>query len=134
MDLALEALQTAGARPGEVTGRVRLSVPSSVVRLVVLSLVQRFLKAHPSVEVEVRVENRMVNVVAEGLDAGIRLTDAVERDMVQVRLLGPSRFVIVGAPAYLRAARRARRSPGPLAHECICIRSTTSGELYAREL
>jgi DNA-binding transcriptional LysR family regulator len=50
---------------------------------VVLSLLQRFLKAHPSVQAEVRVENRMVNVVAEGLDAGIRLTDAVERDMVQ---------------------------------------------------
>lgn len=134
MDLALEALQRAAARPGEVTGTVRLSVPTPAVQLVVLPLVKRLLAAHPSVEVEVRVENRIVDVVSEGLDAGIRLTDAVERDMVQVRLFGATRFVVVGAPAYLDRRGEPGDPKALLAHDCVCIRSTTTGERYVWEL
>ena len=99
VEQALESLKTVSARPGEVTGRVRLSVPTGAVPLVLARLLPRFAELHPKVEVEVHVENRFVNVVAEGFDAGIRLTEAIERDMVQVRLTEPGRFVVAAAPA-----------------------------------
>ena len=60
-------------------------------------------------EVEVPVQNRFVNIVAEGLDAGIRLSEAIERDMVQVRLTEPGRFVVAGGPREM-AARPDRRA------------------------
>ena len=89
VEQALESLKTVSARPGEVTGRVRLSVPTAAVVLVLARLLPRFNERYPKIEVEVRVEDRFADIVAEGLDAGIRLTEAIERDMVQVRLSGP---------------------------------------------
>src|SRR5690349_23230255 len=65
VDQALESLKTVSARPGEVTGRVRLSVPTAAVTLVVARLLPRFIARHPKVEVEVQAENRFVNIVAE---------------------------------------------------------------------
>jgi DNA-binding transcriptional LysR family regulator len=59
---------------------------------------------HPRVEVEIVIEDRLVDIVAEGYDAGVRLSEIIDRDTVQVRLTPPCRFVVVGTPEYL--ARR----------------------------
>ena len=134
VEQALESLKTVSARPGEVTGRVRLSVPTAAVPLVLARLLPRFAERHPKVEVEVFVENRFVNMVAEGLDAGIRLSEAIERDMVQVRLTEPGRFVVAGAPSYLERRGTPQEPRDLLDHACICIRSSTSGARYAWEL
>jgi DNA-binding transcriptional LysR family regulator len=134
VDQALESLKTVSLRPGEVTGRVRLTVPDMAVSLVLSRLLPRFAELHPKVEVEVYVENRFVNIVAEGIDAGIRLTEAIERDMVQVRLTEPGRFVVAGAPSYL-ARRGTPQQPNDLLHhDCIGIRTSTAGARYAWEL
>jgi DNA-binding transcriptional LysR family regulator len=134
VDQALESLRTVSSRPGEVTGRVRLSVPDPAVPLVLARLLPRFAERHPRVEVEVYVENRFVNIVAEGLDAGIRLTEAIERDMVQVRLTEPARFVVAGAPSYL-ARRGTPQVPDDLLHhDCIGVRTSAAGARYAWEL
>lgn len=134
VDQALESLKTASARPDEVTGRIRLSVPTMSVKTVVAPLLPRFLARYPKVEVDVRVEDRFVDIVAEGLDAGIRLTESIERDMVQVRLSGPSRFVVVAAPSYLARKGTPEKPEELLAHDCICIRAPTRGGRYAWEL
>jgi DNA-binding transcriptional LysR family regulator len=134
VDQALESLKTVSARPGEVTGRVRLSVPAVAVSLVVAGLLRRFVERYPRVEVEVQVENRFVNIVAEGLDAGIRLSEAIERDMVQVRLTDPGRFVVVGAPSYLARRGIPEEPQDLLQHDCLCIRTSASGPRYAWEL
>ncbi|MFE8596372.1 LysR family transcriptional regulator [Archangium violaceum] len=134
VDQALDALKTASAQPGEVTGRVRLSVPAIAVPVVVAPLLPRFHALYPKVEVEARVEDRFVDIVAEELDAGIRLSESIERDMVQVRLFEPSRFVVVAAPAYLERKGVPETPKELLSHDCICIRSTTTGGLYQWEL
>lgn len=131
---ALESLKTVQARPGEVTGRVRLSVPNLAVGLILARLLPRFAERHPKVEVEVQVENRLVNVVAEGLDAGIRLSEAIERDMVQVRLTAPGRFVVAGSPAYLARRGVPQKPEDLLQHACISIRGSSGGARYAWEL
>ena len=134
VDQALESLKTASARPGEVTGRIRLSVPSMSVKTVMGPLLPRFLARYPKIEVDVRVEDRFVDIVAEGLDAGVRLSESIERDMVQVRLSGPSRFVVAAAPAYLARKGTPEKPEELLAHDCICIRAPTRGGRYAWEL
>ncbi len=134
VDQALESLKTVSARPGEVTGRVRFSVPTPAVTLVVARLLPRFVERYPRVEVEVQVENRFVNIVAEGLDAGIRLSEAIERDMVQVRLTGPGRFVVAAAPSYLARRGTPEKPHDLLQHDCLCIRTSPSGPRYAWEL
>ncbi|HZY02932.1 MAG TPA: LysR substrate-binding domain-containing protein [Anaeromyxobacteraceae bacterium] len=134
VDQALESLKAVSARPGEVTGRVRLNVPTVAVPLVLARLLPRFVERHPRVEVEVQSENRFVNIIADGYDAGIRLSEAIERDMVQVRLTEPGRFVVAAAPSYL-ARRGTPQTPQDLLHhDCLCIRTATDGARYAWEL
>jgi DNA-binding transcriptional LysR family regulator len=134
MDQALESLKTVKAKRGEVTGRVRLTVPSVAVTLVLARLLPRFIERYPKVELEVRVEDRFVNTVAEGLDAGIRLIESIDRDMVHVRLSSPGRIVVVGAPSYLERRGVPQKPEELLQHDCICMRWAPSGEPWAWEL
>jgi len=130
---ALAAVAEAAARPGETVGRLRLSVPHAAVPYVVSPVLPKFRARHPRVDVEVVVEDRFVDIVADGYDAGVRLSEAIERDMVQVRLTGPFRFVVVGAPSYLAEHGTPQRPEELLHHECITFRLTT-GALYGWEL
>lgn len=128
------AVAQVSAQPGEIVGRVRLSVPSSAVPFVIEPVLPAFRARHPRVEVEVSVEERLVDIVAEGYDAGVRLSEAIERDMIQVRLTDPFRFVVVGAPEYLARHGTPERPEDLLRHQCITFRSKTTGALYAWEL
>ena len=67
-------------------------------------------------------------------DAGVRLAEAIERDMVQVRVTPGFRFLVVGSPAYLKKRGRPQKPEDLLEHECIAFRSTTTNALYAWEL
>ncbi len=131
---ALAALTEVSAQPGEAVGRLRLSVPRAAVPYVISPVVPTFRARHPRVEVEVVIEDRFVDIVAEGYDAGVRLSEAIERDMVQVRLTDAFRFVVVGAPSYLTRHGTPQRPEELLRHECITFRSQTTGALYAWEL
>jgi DNA-binding transcriptional LysR family regulator len=134
VDQALESLKTVKAKLGEVTGRVRLSVPTAAVNLVLASLLPRFVQKFPKVEVEVRVDDRFVDTVAEGLDAGIRLIEAIDRDMVHIRLSPPARLVVAGAPSYLKSRGIPQKPADLLQHDCIGMRFGNTGELWAWEL
>lgn len=131
---ALSALTEVSAQPGEVVGRVRLSVPRAAAPFVIDPVLPAFRARHPRVEVEVALEDRLVDIVAEGFDAGVRLSESIERDMVRVRLTDAFRFVVVGAPDYLARRGTPQRPEDLLRHECITIRSRTTGALYAWEL
>jgi len=82
----LAALTTVSAQPGEAVGRLRLSTPQMALPFVITPVLPTFRERHPRVEVEVVVEDRFVDIVAEGYDAGVRLSEAIERDMVHIRL------------------------------------------------
>ena len=131
---ALDALKAVKARRGEVTGRVRLSVPAVAVQLVLAPVIPSFVQRYPKVELDIRVEDRFVNIVTEGLDAGIRLFEAIDRDMVQVRLSPADRLVVAAAPSYLERRGAPLKPPDLLDHECICTRWNATGEPWAWEL
>ncbi|HEY0468450.1 MAG TPA: LysR family transcriptional regulator [Polyangiaceae bacterium] len=127
------ALTEVSAQPGETVGRLRLSVPSMAVPFVIEPVLATFRARHPRVEVEVVIEDRLVDIVAEGYDAGVRLSESIQRDMVRVRLTDAFRFVVVGAPAYFARQGIPERPEDLLRHECITFRSQTTGALYAWE-
>ena len=131
---ALAALSNVSVQPGEAVGRVRLSVPPMAVPFVITPVLPAFRARHPRVEVEVVVEDRFLDIVAEGYDAGVRLTEAIERDMVQVRITDAFRFVVVGASSYLERHGTPRKPEDLLRHECFTFRSQSTGTLYSWEL
>jgi DNA-binding transcriptional LysR family regulator len=124
----------AAARGGAAAaGTLRITVPHIAVPVVVAPALHRLRAAHPALVVEVQVDDHLVDIVAEGLDAGIRLGERVERDMVMVRVSPPFRFVVVASPAYL-ARRGTPRHPKDLVdHDCIGYRGPTSGVRYRWE-
>jgi DNA-binding transcriptional LysR family regulator len=130
----LAALANASAQPGEVVGRLRLSAPGMAVPFVINPVLPTFRARHPRVDVEVVIEDRFVDIVAEGYDAGVRLSEAIERDMVQVRLTDAFRFVVVGSPSYLDRHGTPQKPEDLLRHECLTFRSQSTGTLYAWEL
>lgn len=130
----LSAFTRVAARPGETVGRVRLTVPRVAIPLIIGPVVREFRERHPRIDVEVSVDDRLVDIVSEGYDAGVRFTESIERDMVRVRLTGSTRFVVVGAPSYLERHGAPERPRDLLRHECINFRSRTTGQLYAWEL
>jgi DNA-binding transcriptional LysR family regulator len=131
---AVAALANVSAQPGEAVGRLRLTAPRMAVPFVIDPVLPAFRARHPRVEVEVVIEDRFVDIVAEGYDAGVRLSEAIERDMVQVRLTDAFRFVVVGAPSYLRRSGIPQKPEDLLQHQCITFRSQSTGTLYAWEL
>jgi len=131
---AVATLKEVSAQPGEAVGKLRLSVPRVAVPFVIEPVLPAFRTHHPRVEVEIVIEDRLVDIVAEGYDAGVRLSEIIDRDMVQVRLTPPCRFVVVGTPEYLARHGIPKRPEDLLRHECITFRSTTTGALYAWEL
>jgi DNA-binding transcriptional LysR family regulator len=134
MKQAVAALADVAAQPGEVVGRVKISVGRMALPFVITPVLPVFRARHPRIEVEVVVEERLVDIVGEGYDAGVRLSEAIERDMVQVRLTDEFRFAIVGSPDYFARAGTPRRPEDLLRHDCITFRFATTGALYAWEL
>lgn len=127
------SLQEVSAQPGEAVGRLRLSVPRDAIPFVLAPVLPTFRKRHPRIEVEVVADDRFVDIVAEGYDAGMRLSEALERDMVQVRLTQKLRFVVVASPEYLDRHGTPERPEDLLKHECLTVREETTGTLYAWE-
>jgi DNA-binding transcriptional LysR family regulator len=134
VDQALESLKTVRAKRGEVMGRLRLTVPTASVSLVLADLLPRFIARYPKVDVEVHVDDRLLNTVTGEFDAGMRLIESIDRDMVHVRLSGPTRLVVVGATSYLERKGVPQKPQDLLEHDCICIRRAPSGEPWPWEL
>jgi DNA-binding transcriptional LysR family regulator len=131
---ALATLTEVAAQPGETVGRVRLSVPQLAVPFVITPVIPPFRERHPRIEVEITVTDRFVDIVADGYDAGVRLSESIQRDMVQVRLTDAFRFIVVGSPEYLKRHGVPERPEDLLRHDCITFRSETTRALYAWEL
>ena len=115
------------------SGTLRINTAQAAARRIFEPVVLPFLQRYPDMRVDLVTEGRLVDIVASGFDGGIRLAEAVPRDMVAVPCSPPMRFVVVGAPSYLER-RPPPRSPADLpAHECI-RRRLPGGALIPWEL
>jgi DNA-binding transcriptional LysR family regulator len=114
-----EVARGLGQRPA---GLLRLTVPRSVVPILLEPLIASFCQAYPEIEVEIAASEQSVDLAAQGFDAGIRMGQFIAADMVAVRLTPPFRFAIVGSPAYFERRGRPER-PGDLSrHACLRLR------------
>jgi DNA-binding transcriptional LysR family regulator len=116
---ASEVARDLGQRPA---GLLRLSVPRAVVPILLEPLIASFCQAYPEVEVEIAASKELIDLAAEGFDAGIRLGQFIAADMVAVRLTRPFPFVVVGSPEYLRRCKRPERIDDLRQHACLRIR------------
>ncbi|MDA8446322.1 LysR family transcriptional regulator [Paracidovorax valerianellae] len=101
-------------------GTLKLNVPVSASRLVLPSIVPRFLAAYPDIALEVISEDGFVDLLAAGCDAGIRYEERLEQDMIAVPI-GPrvQRFAAAAAPSYLDRHGRPEHPRDLLAHACL---------------
>jgi DNA-binding transcriptional LysR family regulator len=114
-----EMARDLGQRPA---GLLRLTAPRAVVPILLESLIASFCQAYPEVEVEIAASADLVDIAAEGFDAGVRMGQFIAADMVAVRLSPPFPFVVVGSPEYLRQRGRPERIDDLRAHACLRIR------------
>ena len=121
---AFDALTDLRDRPA---GLLRLSVPRVAVPLVIEPVLADFRRAYPDVSVDVDVDDGTVDLTANNLDAGVRIGEMVERDMIAVRLTPDLKWCVLGAPSYFAARGRPRTPEELTRHECIRYRFLTAG-------
>lgn len=133
LDRVAAALGSAQSDDREPRGVLRLNVPRLACHVVLPPILGAFARKHPRVHVDITVDNRNVDIVADGFDAGIRLRESVEKDMVAVRLSPAMRFVVVASKRYL-ANHPCPQHPRELVnHVCLGWRTPTSGILWRWE-
>lgn len=130
----LAALDEVGASSDHVRGTLKITAGRIAVPQVIDPVLPPLLDAHPELRIELSVADRMVDIVAAGFDAGVRLSEAIEPDMSAVRLTNAFRFLVVAAPRWLACHRRPEVPSDLLDHDCILYRRPTTGLLYAWEL
>jgi DNA-binding transcriptional LysR family regulator len=117
---------------GQPTGTLRINTSEPVARMLLGQVIPEFLALYPQMAIDLVCEGRLVDVVADGFDAGIRLREAVPQDMIAVPFGGQTRFVVIGSADYL-ATRPVPVTPDDLKnHACIRHRMP-SGKLYRWE-
>lgn len=115
------------------SGLLRLTAGRHAAETVLWPALLRLTARYPDITVEVSIDSRLTDIVAEQFDAGIRLGEQVARDMIAVRVGPDLRMVVVGSPAYL-ARHGTPREPQDLTnHRCCNIRLPSAGGLYAWE-
>lgn len=115
------------------SGRVRIATSRHAVETVLWPAMDRLMHKYPEVEVELSIEGALTNIVSEGFDAGVRIGELLEKDMVAVRIGPDLRMAVIGSPDYL-AKHSAPVTPRDLVHHrCINLRMATRGNLYVWE-
>jgi DNA-binding transcriptional LysR family regulator len=132
LDAAIAAT-VASARPHRPSGRLRINAPRIAAELVIAPRLGLFTAAHPDVMLELVLEERLVDIVANRFDAGIRLGERLAKDMVAVEVGGRQRLVVVATSAYWTRHGKPRQPRDLLAHRCI-VNLMPGGEPYRWEL
>lgn len=116
------------------TGLLRLNIPYIVWEMYLRELLARFLAINPGLSVELQFEDGFVDIVNEGFDAGIRLGEAVQRDMIAVPLAASADVCMVASPAYIQRCGLPQTIEDLRNHSCIRYRFRASKSIYRWEL
>lgn len=129
IDLALETAVEARDWPA---GNLRLTVPRTAAHLTLTPRLGAFAAAYPEIVLEIAIEDRFTDVVEGGFDAGVRLGESLQRDMIAVRIGPDLRGAVVAAPDYFATMPKPRHPRDLVEHRCIRFRFS-SGILYRWE-
>lgn len=114
-------------------GHLRLTVPRMAVPLIVTPLLPRFRQAYPDISVEISVDDAAIDITERGFDAGIRIGEAIEKDMIAMRLTSDITWTVVGSPGYFARHGRPTTPEDLTRHQAIRYRYPTSGVIYRWE-
>jgi DNA-binding transcriptional LysR family regulator len=122
-----DAIESVGELRGRPAGLLRLTALRTGYADVLKPRLARFLAAYPDIRIDLSLDEALTDVVAQGFDAGLRLGESLDREMIAVRVSADQQVAVVGAPSYF--ARRGKPShPRDLhAHDCINLRKITRG-------
>ncbi|WP_252929823.1 LysR family transcriptional regulator [Paracoccus sp. 08] len=115
------------------SGSLRLTLSDHAFDSVVWPKLKPMLAAYPEISVEFSLDSSFRNIVEEGFDAGVRLGESIEKDMIAIRIGADWRLVAVASPDYLASRGMPRHPQDLLRHSCINMRHITAGGLYAWE-
>ncbi|MBY8977975.1 LysR family transcriptional regulator [Rhodobacteraceae bacterium NNCM2] len=116
---AMDAARSYGETP---SGTLRINASVVAGEAIMSGLVPDFLRRYPKMQIDLRTEERLVDIVAEGFDLGVRVRDLVPADMIALSIGLPQRYAVVASPEYL-ADRAPPQNPGDLnGHKCIRAR------------
>jgi DNA-binding transcriptional LysR family regulator len=127
------ASEEIAAVPDTPTGTLRINAPQESVSILYEPLLETFLKRYPQIRLEITSESRLVDIVAEGYDAGIRLAESVPQDMIAVPLTPAIRMLIVATPEYLARHGTPQSPDDLLKHQSVGMRMSHGG-IYHWEL
>lgn len=130
IDNALEQMQTLSGRPA---GTLRITVPPVAIPALIAPHLADFLRTYPDIRVDVRTDSALNDLVSDGLDAGIRLSEKIQQDMVALPLGGPQRSLVVASPAYLKASGIPKHPRDLQRHNCIRFRFSHPAQPYRWE-
>ncbi|MFM0202660.1 LysR family transcriptional regulator [Paraburkholderia fungorum] len=122
------AIEQAGSYRDTPAGTLRINTSAGAARQV-MPLLLDYLRRYPEMKLDLVTEGRMIDIVVEGFDAGIRLAESVPQDMIAVPFNAPQRFAVVGSPAYFADHPKPRTPDDLRAHRCIRLRMP-SGRIY----
>jgi DNA-binding transcriptional LysR family regulator len=115
-------MEAARSQQETPSGTLRINAFPTAAREILSPLIFRFLGLYPQVHIDLVTEGRLVDVVAEGFDFGIRTRDLVPSDMIAVPLGPDGRNLVVGSPAYFQKQGKPLVPPDLLGHACLRIR------------
>ncbi|NEU14382.1 LysR family transcriptional regulator [Methylobacterium sp. BTF04] len=130
IEIELAALTEMRDKPA---GTVRITAPEHAAETILFPVLERVLPDYPDINVEVVTEQSLTNIVAERFDAGVRIGEHVEKDMVAVRIGPPMRMAVVGTPGYFEGASRPGHPEDLTDHRCINLRRSTRGGFFPWE-
>ena len=127
------AMDAARSKQSKPCGMLRINTFPTAAREILAPLVLEYLRRYPDVHVDVVTEGRLVDIVADGFDFGVRMASLVPTDMIAIPLGKPLRYAVVASPAYLKQHGRPRVPPDLLRHRCVRVR-LPNGSLFRWEL
>ena len=127
------AVEQLGELSGRPSGHIRISAPGEAARRVIAPALPMFVEVYPDIVVEVLIEQAFTNIVERRLDAGIRLGESLEKDVVAVPVSGPLRMAVIASPAYLKRHGVPKTPRDLRSHRCINLRLASAGTIYKWE-
>lgn len=121
---AYEAARNLG---GRAAGRLRINLMRGAIQPLFAPILAGFIDEYPDIELEIFADDALSDLTAGGFDAGVRMGEMLEADMIAVRLSGPFRFVIAGTPDYFARFGKPQTIAELAQHRCIRLRLASSG-------
>jgi DNA-binding transcriptional LysR family regulator len=130
IDARIASLSALREKPA---GTIRINTSRHAAETILWPTIEQLLPDYPDIRFELALDQALTDIVAEGFDAGVRLGERVEKDMIAVRISPDLRMAVVGSPSYVAVRGRPETPHDLTKHACINMRLQTRGGLYAWE-